>query len=64
MEIFNILLVMKIIQKPKEVYGGTKYAGEVIVEAFSRRFGIEYSIVRPSAVYGPTDVNREHHKFL
>lgn len=45
-------------KKPKEVYGGTKYAGEVIVEAFSRRFGLEYSIVRPSAVYGPTDVNR------
>jgi UDP-glucose 4-epimerase len=45
-------------KRPKEVYGGTKYAGEIIVQAFARRFGLKYSIVRPSAVYGPTDVNR------
>lgn len=45
-------------KNPKEVYGGTKYAGEVITQAFGRRYGIEYSIVRPSAVYGPTDVNK------
>ena len=43
---------------PKDVYGGTKYAGEVLTQAFGRRFGIEYTIVRPSAVYGATDVNR------
>ena len=45
-------------KRPKEVYGGTKYAGEIIVQAFARRFGLKYAIVRPSAVYGPTDVNR------
>lgn len=45
-------------KKPKDVYGGTKYAGEVMVETFGRRYGIEYTIIRPSAVYGPTDVNR------
>ena len=45
-------------KKPKDIYGGTKYAGEVLTEAYGRRFGIEYTIVRPSAVYGPTDVNR------
>ena len=45
-------------KRPKEVYGGTKYAGEVIIESFARRFGIKYATVRPSAVYGPTDVNR------
>jgi nucleoside-diphosphate-sugar epimerase len=43
---------------PKDVYGGTKFAGEVMVGAYGRRFGIPYTIIRPSAVYGPTDVNR------
>jgi nucleoside-diphosphate-sugar epimerase len=45
-------------KNPKDIYGGTKLAGEVLTQAFSRRFGIEYTIIRPSAVYGPTDVNR------
>lgn len=45
-------------KKPKDLYGGMKYAGEILVESFSRRMGIEYTIVRPSAVYGPTDINR------
>jgi len=45
-------------KRPKDVYGGTKYAGEVMTETFGRRYGIPYSIVRPSAVYGPYDVNR------
>lgn len=44
-------------KNPKEIYGATKYSGEIITQAFGRRFGIEYTIVRPSAVYGPTDVN-------
>ncbi|MEN8162323.1 MAG: NAD(P)-dependent oxidoreductase [Myxococcota bacterium] len=43
---------------PKDLYGGTKLAGEVMVEAYGRRFDIPYTIIRPSAVYGPTDVNR------
>jgi UDP-glucose 4-epimerase len=45
-------------KRPKDIYGGTKYAGEVLTETYSRRYGIPYSIVRPSAVYGPYDVNR------
>ena len=45
-------------KRPKDMYGGTKYAGEVMTETYSRRYGIPYSIVRPSAVYGPYDVNR------
>ncbi|HON55947.1 MAG TPA: GDP-mannose 4,6-dehydratase [bacterium] len=45
-------------KKPKDIYGGTKYAGEILVETFGRRYGIKYTIIRPSAVYGPTDVNR------
>jgi UDP-glucose 4-epimerase len=42
---------------PKDPYGGMKLAGEVIVETFSRAEGLPYAIVRPSAVYGPTDMN-------
>lgn len=44
--------------EPKEVYGASKLAAEQMVKAFGRRFGLEYAIVRPSAVYGPTDINR------
>jgi len=43
---------------PKDLYGGTKLAGEVMVGAFGRRFGLPTTIIRPSAVYGPTDINR------
>ena len=42
---------------PKDPYGGFKLAGETIVETFSRARGLPYAIVRPSAVYGPTDMN-------
>jgi UDP-glucose 4-epimerase len=42
---------------PKDPYGGMKLAGEVIVQTFSRAEGLPYAIVRPSAVYGPTDMN-------
>ena len=45
-------------KRPKDIYGGTKYAGEVMTETFSRRYGISCSIIRPSAIYGPYDVNR------
>ncbi len=44
--------------EPKDVYGGTKLAGEHFVKAFCRRFNIDYCIIRPSAVYGPTDINK------
>ena len=43
---------------PKEVYGSLKLSGELLVRSFGRLYGIEHSIVRPSAVYGPTDNNR------
>lgn len=45
-------------KNPKDIYGGTKLAGEILVQSYSRRYGIEHTIVRPSAVYGPTDINR------
>ena len=37
-------------------YGIFKYMGEKLVQDYSRRTGIEYVIVRPSAVYGELDV--------
>lgn len=43
---------------PKEVYGSLKLSGELLVRSFGRLYGIGHSIVRPSAVYGPTDNNR------
>lgn len=45
-------------KSPKDIYGGTKLAGEILTETYGRRFGIKYTIIRPSGVYGPTDVNR------
>jgi UDP-glucose 4-epimerase len=45
-------------KNPKEIYGGMKLAGETLVKVFSQRYGIPSSIVRPSAIYGPTDNNQ------
>lgn len=45
-------------KEPKEIYGGMKIAGEHMVKVYSQRYDIPYSIVRPSAVYGPTDNNK------
>ena len=43
---------------PIDVYGGAKLGGEALTKGFGRRFGVEFVIVRLSAVYGPTDANR------
>ena len=45
-------------KRPKEVYGTMKLAGEVVTRGLADFYGIPYTIVRPSAVYGPTDMNR------
>ena len=45
-------------KNPKEVYGGTKLAAEILTRAYGQRFGVPYTIIRPSAIYGPTDVNQ------
>lgn len=41
---------------PQGQYGIMKLAGEWLVKDYARRFGFEYVIIRPSAVYGPLDV--------
>jgi len=43
---------------PKESYGTMKLAGEIITKGISKLHNIPYTIIRPSAVYGPTDMNR------
>ena len=37
-------------------YGIMKLAGEWLVRDYTRQYGLEHTIVRPSAVYGPYDV--------
>jgi nucleoside-diphosphate-sugar epimerase len=41
---------------PQGQYGIMKLAGEWLVRDYARRCGFEYVIIRPSAVYGPLDV--------
>lgn len=41
---------------PQGQYGIMKLAGEHIVKDYHRRGAFEYAIIRPSAVYGPLDV--------
>ena len=46
-------------------YGIMKLAGEWLVKDYSRRYNIAHTIIRPSAVYGPYDVeDRVISKFL
>jgi len=45
-------------KNPKDAYGVMKLAGEVVTEGLCKLHNIPYTIVRPSAVYGPKDMNR------
>ena len=38
---------------PLDIYGNLKLNGERLVRAYTRLHGLEHTIVRPSAVYGP-----------
>ena len=50
---------------PQGQYGIMKLAGEWLVRDYTRKYGIEHVILRPSAVYGPLDVaDRVISKFL
>ena len=51
--------------RPQGQYGIMKLAGEWLVRDYTRRTGMEHVILRPSAVYGPLDVeDRVISKFL
>lgn len=50
---------------PVGQYGIMKYMGEQLVKDYARRYGFEYVIIRPSAVYGEYDVeDRVVSKFM
>jgi nucleoside-diphosphate-sugar epimerase len=52
-------------KNPIEPYGIMKLCAENLVRNYNRLYGLEYSIVRPSAVYGPYDVvDRVLSKFI
>ncbi len=42
---------------PADYYQQTKYEGELVVEEYAGR-GMEYCIIRPTAIYGPGDPER------
>ena len=43
---------------PIGIYGALKFAGEKLVIAFNQVFDLPYTIIRPSALYGPRCVSR------
>lgn len=45
-------------KNPKDAYGIMKLAGEIVTEGVCTLHSIPYTIIRPSAVYGPKDMNR------
>ncbi|MBE7465049.1 MAG: NAD(P)-dependent oxidoreductase [Planctomycetes bacterium] len=49
---------------PIDVYGGTKLTGEILTKSYAKAHGFEYTIVRPSAVYGFGDANRRVSQIL
>lgn len=52
-------------KEPIEIYGSMKLASEYLVKGYAQRFGFPLTIIRPSAVYGPTDNNfRVIQKFI
>ena len=51
--------------RPQGQYGILKLAGEWLVKDYARRADLAYTIIRPSAVYGPLDVeDRVISKFI
>ena len=53
---FDNDVVESAVCNPEGQYGIMKLAGEWLVKDYARRTGMEVVIVRPSAVYGPLDV--------
>ena len=44
--------------EPMGIYGALKYSGELLVKAYNQVFDLPYTIIRPSALYGPRCVSR------
>ncbi len=43
---------------PIGIYGTLKYSGELLVKSYNQVFGLPYTIIRPSALYGERCVSR------
>lgn len=43
---------------PINVYGASKLSCEILLKSYSRSYGIPFSIIRPSALYGERCINR------
>ena len=62
---FNDNVVEDALCDPQGQYGIMKLAGEWLVKDYARQTGMSYVVVRPSAVYGPLDVeDRVVSKFI
>ncbi len=62
---FNDDVTEDAICKPQGQYGIMKLAGEWLVKDYARKDNMVYTIIRPSAVYGPLDVeDRVISKFM
>ena len=44
--------------EPIGIYGNLKLAGELMIKSFNQVFGMPYTIIRPSALYGERCVSR------
>lgn len=44
-------------KRPGDPYGAIKLGGEYLVESFNKQFNTPFTIIRPSAAYGPLDSN-------
>lgn len=44
--------------EPLGIYGALKFGGEKLVIAYKQAFDLDYTIIRPSALYGPRCVSR------
>ena len=44
--------------KPIGIYGSLKLASEIIIKSYNQVFGLPYTIIRPSALYGERCVSR------
>ena len=44
--------------KPIGIYGSLKLSGELLIKAYNQVFGLPYTIIRPSALYGERCVSR------
>lgn len=44
--------------RPINIYGASKYSCEMFLECYGRVYGIPWTIVRPSALYGERCINR------